>query len=703
MDEESFRRACGNFDVATCTAQLAALPVEQADSASKILERHVRETGCLIEPRITPEEETKRSAFIDFCRTFISGRSEEGVLKAFEKHLAETLLLERGYKAVLTTRKEFPSGQWEPDVQLWAAFERAAKEIEFTYKQMNDPGAIRGEFFDPVGAKITRAGASDIDPDFVVSSATNILGATIMMLAWENGWNAGGKVIVPNRKEIDEEKRLQAGLTAYLGQMWRAFEQSDDHLRYFGGELVLQPGCSVTDDKNRTHTIDVLQFRLGQETNLIDQIAQERLNRAKFGFMRQLEQTTNAEQKVSKAIEGTPLPPQGYISIDEIHGYLVLGDLYCLPVESDKAVYKGLALKHWLRGYAVIKEGLAHRNGKPIIEVLTFSETDLVGTFMKAGLTEVQAKSFIAATTFNKGRSDLFDTPFVRSADGNIHFFAPAYAGAQISSILISMLSTNGVQFEKKGFAFEEKVRNRLLKSGLNVKTFKFKYEEKQLECDAAFIWDKKLFVFECKNNTLSGSNSIASYNFWQGMSDAVKQLERMRDAFTEDPKRVKDHLGKDAEWDMIVLCVINAMPWSPGKIGDIYFYDSSAMVKFFEEGVITLQMPVTVAENITILRRHSLPLWTGAAPTADDFLKQLENPTQVQMFEDEWDIAAPLALLSKQLGVVNPFLKRKSPDPKRSLKACGMDDAAIENLLADFRKTSQLAAKLREKLKEKA
>jgi hypothetical protein len=699
MDEESFRKACGAFDIDACTSQLAALSPDEIGSAPEILENQVRQTGCLINPRISAEAEAKRAAFIEFCRNYMSGQSDQAVLEAFDEHLAEVKLMERAYRAVLTTLKEYPSGQWEPDVQLWAAFGRAAKEVEFVYNQMKKPDAIKGEFFDPMGAKITRDGAPDIDPDFVVTSATRILGATIMMLAWDNGWNAGGILVIPNRRDVEEEKLLQAGITAYLGQVWRAFKESDDHLRYFGGELVLKTGCTVTDSKDMTHTIDVLNFDLEQATTHADQIAHERLNRAKFGFMNQLEQTTNAAGKVAKTIEGTPLSPQGYISFDEIHTYVVLADLYCLPVDNDMPVYKGLAFKHWLRGYAVLKEVLAHKDGEPIIEVRSFAEDDLVQIFTKAGLTGDQATAFIAATTFSKGRTDLFDTPFVRSADGKLHFFAPAYVGAQLSSIVISMLSANRVQFQKKGTVFEEKVRKRLTASGLNVKGFKFKAGEKELECDAAFIWDKTLFVFECKNNSLSGLGSIASFRFLQGMGEAVDQVERIRDAFSADPDTVKLHLGKDAEWTAIVPCVINAMPWSPGKLGDVYFYDSSALTKFLEQGYISFEMPITIAEKVTIKRRHKFPLWVGSKPTANDLLRQMEKPIQVQLIEEEWEIDAPLALLSRQLGFVSPFWKRKSPDTKRSLKACGMEDAAIEKLLSDFREASRLASQLKKKL----
>lgn len=695
MNLEEFRKACGTFDSIKCAAMLNTIPATEADSRAVILEENVRQTGCFILARLKQGDELKRSQFLEFCRAEIAKSGEPELSVRFEQHVKDAASLERGYRAILDTLKDSPAGQLPPSAQVWAAIGRAVREIAVLRDQMNKTASVQEELFDPVGAKVKREGAPDIDPDFVINTVVNVLGSTIMMLAYENGWLDSKRLVLPGPVTVDEPTLLQAGITAYLGAMWRALKQSDDRLRYFGGELRLQ-SVNAVDENNIAHKIEALLFQHELGVESVDIIANERLMRVQFGFAMELELETNAAQKISKAESGVPLSPNGYVSFDEMLSFLTLADLFCYPVESDAPIYKGLALKHWLRGYAVIKEKLAHRDGVPILDLRTFSSPELIATFAKFGLSNEQALAFLEATTFSKGRSDLFDTPFLRGQGDSWHLFSPAYMAANISNILVSMLSTNGVQFETKGKRFEAKINALLNKHGLNSKTFKYTVGGDQFECDAVFIWDDRLFVLECKNYGLSGLNVVSSYHFLQKMQEASDQVARICSHLNADPSIVKRHLGANVSWSATVPCVLNAMPWAAGKLGDTYFYDSSALTKFFEEGFLAIVMPIKVDGQVTIQRRHKFALWSAKKPTAQDLLRQLEKPLQLQVLEDEWEIDAPLVLLSKELGLISPFLKRRQPDPRRSLKAYGLGDEDIRKLLDNFEETRNQVLKLK-------
>lgn len=698
INSDDFRKACGTFDSAKCVAMLKDL---EAAEASKALEEHVRQSGCLTQARIKQDNVKLREQFIAYCRSEIKKAGDVNLAERFEKHVAEAQLVERGYREILDTLKSSQAGQLSPGTQVWAAIGRAIREIADLNEQIQKTASVQEGFFDPVGAKVKRDGAPDIDADFVVNTATNVLGSTIMMLAYENDWIQNKKLSLPAQVAIDEPTLLQAESTAYLGAMWRALKQSDDRLRYFDGEVRLS-SVNTVDERNQTPQIDALIFQHELVMERVETVAHERLLRAQLGFAMELELETNAAEKVSKANSGVPLAPRGYISTDEICAFLTLGDLFCYPVESDQPIYKGLALKHWLRGYAILLEKLAYNNGVPRFEIVTLTTNELVTLFTSFGLSDNQAKAFLETTTFSSGKFDLFDTPFLRSQGDLWHFFAPAYLAANLANIIASLLSTNNVQFENKGKQFETKVLTLLKKHGLQAKGFKYSVGGQQFECDVAFVWDERLFVLECKNYGLSGLNVIASYHFCNKMAEASEQVERICSQFNDDPRIVKNQLGAGVSWKTIVPCVLNAMPWAAGKLGDTYFYDSSALTKFFDEGFLALVMPIRLSDKVVIQRRHKFSLWSGEKPSANDFLRQLEKPLQIQVLEDEWEADAPLALLSKNLGLVSPFLKRKAPDPRRSLKAYGLSNKDISELLKNFDEVAQQAQKLKEKLAKK-
>jgi len=684
MNAEDFRAACGNFDISRCSSLLESLSAEDAELIPQIIEENVRESGCLIQPRPKKGSEHVKRKFIEYCRNKIGQDGDTELTAKFEKHLNEAEILQSGYHEILKSLKNSEAGKLTPAQQVWSSLERAVSEIKVLESQLEQTAASHQGFVDPVRAKVKRENSSDIDPDSVVNTVTNVLGSTILMLAYENGWIKSQQLRLPDRQSVSEQMRFQAGTTAYLGMLWRGLKHSDDRLRYFGG-TVTRRKVEAIDENKKSHSVEALVFESSLQVAEIEEIAHERLLRAQFGFFTELEYESNSSEKVSGAESGVPLPPSGFISSDELLAFITLGDLFCYPVESETLIYNGLALKHWLRGYAVVKEKFAHKNGSPLFELRSFDSLELEELLTRFGLSSDQATAFVNALIFTPSRNDLFNTPFLRCHGTELHFYAPAYMAANLTEIIVSRLAAEGVQFQTKGKLFETKILNLLNLHGRNAKGFKYSLGGQEFDCDAAFVWDDTLFVFECKNYGLSGLNITSSYRFLQKMQSAAGQVKRICRQLNENPEIVRGHLGGDVSWSKTVPCVINAMPWAAGKLAEVYFYDSSALTKFFDEGFIAVVTPIKLRDNVIVQRRHKISMWDEEKPTAKDFLRQLEDPIQVRSLEDEWEVDAPLAMFSEKLGFVSPFLRRKTPNIERSLKAFGMNDHEIAELLKDF------------------
>lgn len=701
MNADDFRAACGNFDISRCSSLLESVSAEDAQLIPQIIEEHVRESGCLTQPRPKKGCEQVKREFIDYCRNEIGKGDDTELIAKFEKHVNEAEILQSGYHEILRSLKNSEAGKLTPAQQVWASLERAIREIKILESQLDQTAASHQGFVDPVRAKVKRENSSDIDPDFVVNTVTNVLGSTILMLAYENGWIKNDQLRLPDRQSVNEQMRFQVGTTAYLGMLWRGLKQSDDRLRYFGGTVTKTIVEAIDENKN-SHSVEALIFDSPLQVAKIEEIAHERLLRAQFGYFTELEYKCNSSEKVSGAESGVPLPPSGYISSDELLAFITLGDLFCYPVESEMPTYNGLALKHWLRGYAVVKEKFAHKNGSPVFELRSFNSLDLEELLTRFGLSPDQATAFITALIFTPSRNDLFNTPFLRGQGSELHFFAPAYMAANLTEIIVSRLAAGGVQFQTKGKLFESKLLKLLHHHGRNAIGFKYSLGGQEFDCDAAFVWDDTLFVFECKNYGLSGLNITSSYRFLQKMQSAAGQVKRISRQLNENPEIVRGHLGNDVSWSKTVPCVINAMPWAAGKLAEVYFYDSSALTKFFDEGFVAVVMPIKLRDNVIVQRRHKISMWDEEKPTAEDFLRQLEYPIQVRSLEDEWEVDAPLAMFSEKLGFVSPFLRRKEPNIERSMKAFGMKDHEIAELLKDFEDMHKEAQSVKAKTQNK-
>lgn len=177
-----------------------------------------------------------------------------------------------------------------------------------------------------------------------------------------------------------------------------------------------------------------------------------------------------------------------------------------------------------------------------------------------------------------------------------------------------------------------------LSKNGLTTYSFKTKREGSEYEYDAVVPWGNYLFVFECKNRALPNANPIQEHYFDLETSDNLKQLNRLVDAFERFTDILRDNLPACDVEKIVVPILLNCLTYSfPGKLGSVYFYDFSALSRFFKNGQIVGHR-MRIGNGTSEVARGPR-LWRGESPTAEDLIAQLETPIQFQVVRDSLSV----------------------------------------------------------------
>src|SRR5690606_19802114 len=105
-----------------------------------------------------------------------------------------------------------------------------------------------------------------------------------------------------------------------------------------------------------------------------------------------------------------------------------------------------------------------------------------------------------------------------------------------------------------------------------------------EYEFDVIVEWGDYLFVFECKNRSLSSYNPIAAYYFALEIDSAVKQTNRLVRGLLDSPALVLDRTGIDISNKKIVPCVLNSLPYAlSGEHDGVFVADASGIKRYFK------------------------------------------------------------------------------------------------------------------------
>jgi hypothetical protein len=120
-------------------------------------------------------------------------------------------------------------------------------------------------------------------------------------------------------------------------------------------------------------------------------------------------------------------------------------------------------------------------------------------------------------------------------------------------------------------------------------------------------------------------------------------------------------------------------MPFSlPTQLDGVFFFDVSALGRFFKEGSINFIEASGSGEQRQISRIPLKWLWKGSWPSAEDLIAQLRSPAQLSTFvptiSKDWTRIA----ISENLVLATPLLRSMPLDVDSSLSSQGFSDEDI-------------------------
>jgi hypothetical protein len=606
-----------------------------------------RESGCLLLKYPAPSKEKARDELARSCTELLAKCAEPAILDDLRRHIADAQVFEKGFREILASLHNSEAWKRSPADQAWGMIYRSIEEFEAlrtrTKTELGQIAAKENAIFDPNQFRLTTKDGHGTDPDAVMDEIIQGLGITLLMLGNLNNWfDAKGTLILPEPTPKDENITFQAGAFTLLAMQWRHLDRAWDRSRLFKAKAELVQK-EFEERTGQRHTFTVLQVEEPGIPEAKERVALDRLIQV-FG-QRQMDLGLSPIQSGLIGGEGAThvsLVPAGYLTLEEYVSADVLANLFHVPVEDPTEKFAGLSLKEWLRGYAYLGKLVRKGPGDPF-EYLRFTEKDLTGGLVSAGLSEGQAQQFIGLASLSKTSADPFDTPLIRTQSGALYFFAPAFHSPVIGIILLSRLASinrrrdddgrmiNDCQFEDKGAKFERSVLQEFARAGIPAYGFHYHLNKIEYDCDAAVLLGETLFVFECKNYTLPMGHISSLYYFMLALPGINKQATRIASQLEKNPDIVRRHFGSTAGWKRVVPVVLFALPWATGLGDEAYVYDFSALSRVLRDGAVAVRAVANVGDN-QVRRRHLHVLRKGAVPTAEELESDMKCPSQLKL-----------------------------------------------------------------------
>ncbi|SDX21407.1 hypothetical protein SAMN05421681_104240 [Lysobacter enzymogenes] len=583
---------------------------------------------------------------------------------ALEAHTADLALVEAGFAGIL---KEIDTGPWKPmsgATRVASMLELASRESRYLNAQM-EKAIVSGEGV--ANPMIQAPDGRRLDPDVALGALLDLVKNTVMMEAYRGKWfDAQGHVRVPDCPAIEEAdvQRMNGyGLYANSWRNWDGAQQkvrfrgarlrplSEAEVRHLVGERYGEPGVS-----RYGHVLE-----LDGEREFPDICANERLMDRISNDLRIM--ARGLSKRTLKNSGDHHLPPETYLSIDEALAVESMAHLLSIDATTSEQVFSGLRMIEWIRGYAAIRRRVQNDSAGAQENAfwLRYARADLLAELTACGLSEDKAETFLSHVTLHRSSRDLFDQPLIATTGGDLIVVAYALATSLISQVVLSAIASKArldehetAQVEGKGEAFERRILDLFQRLGLKAGAPTVKLDDQQYQYDALLAWGDFLFVFECKNHTLSSNHPVAAYYFEKECRENIKQVKRLADALERYPQILEQHLPEGIG-KTIVPCILNALPYATtGARDGVLFADESALSRFFT-GSAGLRAGVG-GDYLVELR-----LWQGATPTALDLVFALLYPFQMHLMADQLESSHAPAWLSPEWMAVCWYFQRTS------------------------------------------
>jgi predicted amino acid-binding ACT domain protein len=578
------------------------------------------------------QQRKKRDDFLERLMSLLSDR-EESVTKFITNKANIINISESLFDNISEFINECDISKSEQDIQIWSHLKRAEEQCDLivadTFKKLQEKKQ-HGMLTPYIDVK-NKDGVK-YSPDAATENNVKYLTLTLNLLAYKFNWFQGDKIVLPNRVSVSESDICKAGIIEALARSWMALEESSMRCILFGGEVIhnqrdkVQEGAKANGIKNSYH------FQR-EESNfeIFDSVACERVRKKSLQNFVEIISNPIARSITSQDFNSVgKLSDGSFINADEILTCSILGDIFCTKIYSDDTLYNGLTLRDWIRGYFTLKHLSDEVLSGNILS--TISKQNLSNALTKAGLLDDSANIFIDLVTFGKDSKDLFDCPLIEMEGGGFYLSYFSLIAANVSSLILSIFSSLETEASEKGYKFEEEVVEEITKSLSECKGFKFKRGLEEYEYDAVFILDRRIFILECKNRSLSWHNPVKSYRNKKYLSKTTKQVIRLKNALLEHPEVLLEHFEIDVKEFEVVPIILNCMPFSwKGKFEDVYVTDFSSFSRFFKSPSINLVVAGAKEKSKKSLSKYKQ--WVGSKPNSSDLLRHLEKPIQLEPY----------------------------------------------------------------------
>lgn len=529
---------------------------------------------------------------------------------------------------------------------------------------------------------LTAPDGSRYGGDAAIAQLVNLMSMNVMLSAYGGKWFGADDIArTPDLAAVTEEQIKQAGAANFTALAWQQWQLVEERSRFLDGDLAK---LSAPDDRfpENAEIITHSSESIGWER--LDLAANERLGDRLGQTFEEMALKTGL-LKMGRGIgPGAAMPPTDYISPAEAHTVVMLSEYLGLNVATHPADLGGLRLIEWIRGFAVLQqlvsdqletEALPIERAFPRLEI-----AELETILTRNGLPGDKAKAFIDHASFSRSSRDLYDAPILRG-DGNwCRIAAPGLVDAILLRLVLSTLANKELVIKGKGEAFEAQFRQQLADQGLSVYHFEADRPGGPYEYDAIVPWGDYLFVFECKNRSLSGTNPIACYNLLRSTAGHIEQVQRLVKALSDHPDILTEFVAEDCTNLTLVPVVMSAMPFSmAGELEGIYFADAASTGRFFQERHMHISRLHQVGEIKVMHRVPTHSQWSGETPEADDFMRHLEDPLALQIMMAHLNFQPLVFQIGANLFAATQMPRRSEMTIESMAGLAGLTEAQIE------------------------
>jgi hypothetical protein len=668
-NQEKMHVALRAFDWPTA---LALLPQQILEALRELLS-DVSRSGCFI--RLYPpssKENESRAKMIDELKAFTARLGGTHAMKYLEFLLLQVEITELALVQIEGTLDRDEYRALPADQQAWSTLMWAAREMVDVDRQaqagLTSQGKGKPVVFDPLTLRVGKEHGNGLAAGRLHQLSLT-LANTLRMLGHRNRWTASGKFMLPPRGDQDEKNLLAASRISRLGDIWQHVVNESKYHRYWGGHFEVRDA----DEESKSLRPDlehvIVSLRTDPEKSndlqISEYIAVSRMQRKQFSVAMNIARSTAKDRVKNPRVEIVSLAPDELVSELEMATlYLLDNDMYFNPLKN-RTTFGGLTILEWLRGYSILQKCYVGESGVSSDAVVKIDPGELSATLLRGGLNERKAKIFLERVTFQAGRRDLYDAPLLLTTDGQLFFVAALYrGGVDIAMIISSQIGSQKLNVDSKGKTFERAVVKMFEEAGLLARTFTFTIGSSSYDCDVAVLWDRHLFIFECKNYGLPTPDPADRLFFWMKQVAAFRQVERIAKDLTDHPDIVRRNFGENATWDEVHTVVLNASFLSfPKSRTGTFSYDASALGRFLKEGTLNEIYSIPINGKTMEMSFEAKRLWTGERPAPQDLLREMERPSQVTIEREKYYIARKLLALSKTTAVIIEEPASKPPD----------------------------------------